>query len=40
MNIGALSTRHSRYRPDDTAVVCEDRQLTLADFDVRSKHDA
>lgn len=40
MNIGTLSNRHSRYRPDDTVVVCEDRQLTFADFDVRSKRDA
>lgn len=35
MNIGILSTRHSRYRPEHTAVVFEDRQLTFAEFNAR-----
>ena len=35
MNIGSMLPRHARYRPDHTAVVCEDSRLTFRDFNVR-----
>jgi long-chain acyl-CoA synthetase len=35
MNIGTLPTRHSRYRPDHVAVICEGERYTWADFNRR-----
>lgn len=35
MNIGTLTARHARYRPDHTAVVYEDQRFTWLEFDRR-----
>ena len=35
MNIGSLLPSHARYRPNHTAVVCEDQRLTFREFNAR-----
>ena len=35
MNIGSLLPSHARYRPNHTAVVCEDRRLSFREFNAR-----
>jgi long-chain acyl-CoA synthetase len=35
MNIGSLLPCHARYRPNHTAVVCEDRRLSFREFNAR-----
>jgi long-chain acyl-CoA synthetase len=35
MNLGLLLGRHSRYRPDYPAVICEDQRLTFREFERR-----
>ena len=35
MNIGSLLPSHARYRPNHTAVVCEDRRLSFREFNPR-----
>ncbi|MFZ0418594.1 MAG: AMP-binding protein [Candidatus Sulfotelmatobacter sp.] len=35
MNIGLLLPRHARYRPNHTAVVCEDSRLSFREFNAR-----
>ena len=35
MNIGAILTRHARYRPDHLAIVFEDRRLSYREFNRR-----
>ena len=34
-NLGAILTRHARYRPDHLAVVCGERRLTYREFNRR-----
>ena len=36
MNLGAILTRHARYRPDHLAVVCRDQRLTYRQFNRRA----
>jgi len=35
MNIGSLLPSHARYRPNHTAVVCQDRRLSFREFNAR-----
>ncbi len=35
MELASLISRHARYRPDATAVVCEDRRLNYREFSAR-----
>jgi acyl-CoA synthetase (AMP-forming)/AMP-acid ligase II len=35
MHLGSLLTRHARYRPDHTALVCAGERLTFAELDRR-----
>ena len=35
MNIGSLLPSHARYRPNHTAVVCEDSRLSFREFNAR-----